>query len=82
MDYDLISKMHVDELKTYHRLRGLKISGRKQELVARVFAAVENGVQPVLNAEEIEEIIKLEYKEKLKLNTITIPDPFKIPHGW
>ena len=58
MDYDMISRMNVDELKKYLRLRALKVSGRKEELVARVFAAVENNVQPVKSATEIEEEIR------------------------
>ena len=38
MDYDMVSSMGVEELKKYLRLRGLRVTGRKQELVARVFA--------------------------------------------
>ena len=37
MEFDMINEMKVDELKKYLRLRGLEISGRKVELVARVF---------------------------------------------
>ena len=44
MDYDLISKMSLEELKNYLRIHGLKVNGRKNELVAQVFAASENGV--------------------------------------
>ena len=40
MNYDLISSLRV-ELKTYLKERGLKTSGRRVELVARVFAASE-----------------------------------------
>lgn len=36
MDYDLIEKMKVDELKNYLRVRALTTSGRKKELVARL----------------------------------------------
>ena len=49
MDYDLISKMSLEELKNYLRIRGLKVNGRKNELVARVFAASENGFKPILS---------------------------------
>jgi len=35
MNYETISKMKVPELKT--KLRGLKVSGKKCELIARVF---------------------------------------------
>ena len=41
MEYEMISKMKVDELKMYLRLRGLNVSGIKAELVARVFVASE-----------------------------------------
>ena len=46
MEFELANKMKVEELKTYSGLRGLKVSGRKVELVATVFAASENNVQP------------------------------------
>ena len=44
MDYDLVAKMHVNELNNYLNVRGLKISGNKNELVARVISAMENNV--------------------------------------
>ena len=33
--YDLVAKMHVNEPKHYLKVLGLKISGNKNELVAR-----------------------------------------------
>ena len=33
MDYDLVAKMHVNEMKNYLKVRGLKISGNKNELL-------------------------------------------------
>ena len=81
MDYDTLSYMKVEELKSFLRLRGLKVAGQKQELVARAFSAVENDVKPLKTAEEVEQQIIAEYKDKLKLEDITLPDPFKIPHG-
>lgn len=53
MDFDMVAKMKVEELKVFLRLRNLKITGKKEELVARVFAAIENKVQPVKGAAEI-----------------------------
>ena len=54
MDNELLEKMKVEELKNYLKIRGLKVTGtKKKELVARVFAASENGVQPVKTAVEI-----------------------------
>ena len=41
MDLDRISSIKVDELKNLFCLHGLKTAGRKQELVARVFVAIE-----------------------------------------
>ena len=49
-----MSKMKVQELKIYLRMRSLKVSSRKEELVARVFAASENNVQPIKTAQEVE----------------------------
>ena len=82
MDYDMVASMSVEELKNYLRLRALRVSGRKQELVARVFAAVENGVEPVKSAVEVEHELRSEYTSKLKLDDVTIPDPHKITEGW
>ena len=51
-------------------------------MVARVFAARENGVQPIKTAVEKESDLMTYYKNKLKIDDFSIPDPFKIPHGW
>ena len=53
MDYDLVAKTHVSELKKYLKVQGLKISGNKNELVAHVFSAMENNVMPVKTAVEV-----------------------------
>ena len=82
MDYDLISSMKVEELKYFLKLRGLKVSGRKVELVARVFAASENNVPLVKTAVEIEQDLKLEYQNKLLISDVAIPDPYKLESGW
>ena len=34
MDYELLEKMKVEELTNYLKMRGLKATGRKKELVA------------------------------------------------
>lgn len=75
----MISKMKVDELKIYLRIRGLKVSGKKEELVARVFVAQENNVKPTLSAEEVEVALGAEYQSKLE--DINIPDPKSLT-GW
>ena len=81
MDYDLISKMSLEKLKIYLRIRGLKVNGRKNELVVRVFASSENGVKSIKTAVKVEADLKTEYLSKLKTDARNIPDPFKLPHG-
>ena len=80
MDYDLISKMGLEELKNYLRICGLKVNGRKNGLVRRVYAASENGAKPIKTAVEVEAHLKTEYLVKLKIDDRNIPDPFKVPH--
>ena len=58
------------------------MTGTKKEMVARVFAASENGVQPEKTAVEIDSDLITEYKNKLKIDDFPIFDPFKIPLGW
>ena len=71
--------MKVEELKSYLRLRGLKTSGKKEELVARVFVAIENDVPLVKTAEEVEKEVAFNYHQKLNLETeAIIPDPFRL----
>ena len=82
MDFDMISKMKIEDLKNYLRARNLKLSGRKEELVARVFSAVENLVQPVMTAVEVEKDLQDEYRKKLKIDDRKLPDPFKMNTGW
>ena len=72
----------MEELKNYFKIRGLRVTRRKKELVARIFNAQENDVRPVKIAVEIEAVLKSEDSNKLVVDDRKIPDPFKIPHGW
>ena len=74
--------MKVQELKDFLKLRGLKVSGKKAELVARAFVAVENKVETVKTAEEVQQEIKSEYQHKLVFNGESFPDPMKLVDGW
>ena len=78
----MIEKLNMEELKNYLKIRGLKVTGRKKELVARVFNAQENDVKPVKTAVEVEAVLKNEYSKKLVVADRKIPDPFKIPDDW
>ena len=82
MDHDLISKISLEEPKNYLRNRNLKFNGRKNQLVARVFAASEDRVKSIKTTVEVEADLKTEYLAKLKIDDRNIPHPFKIPHGW
>ena len=59
MDYEMIEKLNMEELKNYLKIRGLKLTGRKKELVARVFNAQESDVKPVRKLVEIEAEIEV-----------------------
>ena len=74
--------MKVDDLEIYLRLRGLKFSGAKRELVARVFVAFENAVPISITAEQVQREINKSYHEKLLVDGLEIPDPFDITEGW
>ena len=82
MDYELLEKMKIKELKNYLKICRLKVTETKKELVPWVFVASENGVQPVKTAVVIESDLITDYKNELKIDDFPIPDPFKIPHGW
>ena len=73
--------MSLEELKNYLRIRCLKVNERKNELVARVFAASKNGVKPIKTSVEVEADLKTKYLSKLKIDDRNLPDPFKIPQG-
>ena len=78
----MIQKLNMEELEKVFKNRGLKVKGRKKELVARVFNAQENDVKPLKTAVEVQAVLKNEYSKKLVVDDTKIPDPFKIPHGW
>ena len=76
LTYDEVTSWRSDALKLYCRQRGLKVSGSKQELVARVFAASEMGIPVQPTAEER---IATTANEKARLldlgNGSSLPDP-------
>ena len=83
MDYDMVKQYESRRIEVlFYVSVGLKISRKKAVLVARVFSAMENNVMPIKTAEEVENEISQEYQNKLKLNDIEIPDPFKLEENW
>ena len=82
MEFDMVSKMKVYDLKMFLCLRGLKVLGKKAELFARVFAAYENKVQPVKSPAEVEIELQEEYQAKLLQGDYVIPDPSNLVGSW
>ena len=79
MEFEMVEKMTVAELKSYLRLRDLKMRG---ELVARVFAAIANKLPIKKTAEEVESQLLDDYQAKLLLDETLIPDPNDLVSGW
>ncbi|XP_070562483.1 uncharacterized protein [Ptychodera flava] len=84
MTYDTISMWRVDALKSFLRKRNLKVSGRKVELVARVFAAAEQNIPVAKTASEIATEIDKSVQSLLSLpeSDSVVPDPMKLNDGW
>ena len=82
MDFDILNKMKAEELKNYLRLRRVKVTGKKAVPVTRAFSASEKNVALIKTAEEVQADLKEDYDDKLKLDEINIPDPFKLNNGW
>ena len=76
-----MGKKHVNELNNYLKVCELKVSGNKNELVARIFSAMENNAMPLKTANEVEEGLKKEYEKKLRVDNQLILDPSQIQHG-
>ena len=70
--------MKVEELKDFLRLH---INGKKAELVARVFVASENNVQPIKSAAEVQVDLRNEYQAKLLHSDFVMPDPCHLEDG-
>ena len=60
----------------------MRVSGTKRELVARVFSAMENFIEPVLTATEAVEELKDEYQKKVLINNVKCSDPFNLLDGY
>ena len=58
------------------------MTGKKCELVSRVFIAVENNVAILKTADEIEGELSDEYSMKLTYGATTFPNPFKEEGNW
>ena len=70
--------MKVEELKNYLEIRGLKVTGTKNELVVLSICCQWKWNSTCKNSGRN----GVWFKNKLKIDDIPILDPSKIPHGW
>lgn len=80
--FDEIQMWHVDALKDFCRKRNLKVSGKKVELVARVFAASEMGVPIEPTAVERASETHGEKAQLLQTSDGELPAPSMLKNGW
>ena len=60
----------VGELKDYLSLRGLSVTGKKRELIARAFSACEPNVRVVVSDEELKSRLTVEYQQRFWLRVL------------
>ena len=83
LPYEEVKTWTIPALKEFCRRRNLKVSGTKEHLVARVFAAAEMGIEELPTAEERVTTTKREKAKLLVLpNGNSLPDPFTLKEGW
>lgn len=82
LSLDEIKMWNVEALKAFCRQRNLKLSGRKAELVARVFAASEMNVKIEPTAEERCREVQEAKSKLLKTPDGILPDPDGLKDCW
>ena len=78
LSLDEINTWRMDVLKHFLKKRGLKVSGRKEELVARVFAAAEQNMPVCLDAAFQVAQTQRERECLLKTPEGVLPDPSEL----
>ena len=74
--YEDFLELSVKQLTDFLAVRGISSSGRKVELVAKAFAAVELGFNIIESTEQQQ--TNLDKKYKKKLTELNLPDPKQI----
>ena len=82
MDYDSICMWKVEGLKEFLKKIGLKVRGRKAELVARVFAAAEQNIPVSSTTVELVAETSKERQNILVTPWGNLPDPTTLVTGW
>lgn len=77
---DVFRRWTVANLKIFLKKRGLSLSGKKEDLVARAFAAEEQKTPVLPDAEQVFQQNKEDYNSILQTHDgENLPDPLKIP---
>ena len=82
LSFDEINSWRMDPLKHFLKKRGLKVSGKEEELVALVFAAAEQNVPVCLDAASRVAYMQCERESLLKTPEGVLPDPSELHNGW
>ena len=82
LSFDEINTWRMDALKHFLKKRGLKVSGKKEELVAHVFAAAEQNMPVCLDAASRVAQMQCERESLLKTPEGVLPDPSELHNGW
>lgn len=81
--YDTFTRMDTQALKLYLQRRGMSGIGRKELLVARVFAAHEMGIDVRQTLPERQVLLESDYKNLLVSEEGPLPDPmYELNQGW
>ncbi len=75
--YEDFLAMGRNNLEDFLTVRGINKTGKKIELVAKAFAAVEMGIPILMSSEEQQLRLKKEYESRLKKHGL--PDPRLVP---
>ena len=73
-NYEDFLNLSVKQLINFLTVRGLSTTGRKIELVARAFTAMELNIEIIETAEEQEKNLKQSYADKLKALDLIDPN--------
>lgn len=71
-----------NSLKAFLSVRNKSVEGTSEELSARAFAAWEENIRVDGDAEHRLRANLAEYKAKLTIDGVVIPDPFGLQDGW
>jgi len=83
MNLDIIRLWKVKPLQDFLRVRGVKTTGRKEELVALVYACHVMDIAPKPSTDDNMKTLAAEYADLLLVDGIRVLDPFsELPTGW